>query len=184
MARRPGRLSTFTVKKIGNWDGVIKFLSDSGYEVKKKTQQAQWDFIKKYKATVINHLLAQDLNWTELSERTKRSKNGDLILIDTETYLNNIKMWKQGNSVLVGVKKGISYKRRNTVVSLDRVAILNELGTSRVPARPLWEPSFQEIGGREGLRQFVVEAIYRRLKWLSRGKPITVTKSQIKKQIR
>ena len=187
MARRrqPGRLNVLTVKKIGDWNGAIRFCSSMGYEVRKKAEKAQWDICKKLKQIVIAHLLAQDLNWEPLSRKTRQNKkeNKNLILIDTEIYLDNIKVWKESGAARVGVKKGVLYKRGDNTISLERVAILNEFGTSRVPARPLWNPSIEELGGEEGIRDFVASAIYRRLKWLSRGTPIKVTLKQILKKV-
>lgn len=186
MARTPRRLNAFTATKIGDWKGVEKFFGSLGIEMKKKISQAQWDICKKLRDTVIDHITAQDLNWEDLSERTVKlkKKNKDLILIDTETYVSNIKMWRANGVVNVGVKKGTTYKRKSGSVSLERVAIWLEYGTSKMPARPLWNPSFEELGGKEGMRDYVVDAIFRRLKWLAKGKPITITKKSVAKQVK
>lgn len=186
MARTPRRLNGFTAKKIGDWTGVENFFKSLGVEMKKKINQSQWEICKKLRDTVIHHIQDQDLNWQDLSERTtkRKKKNKDIILIDTETYINNIKLWRQGGKAFVGVKKGTLYKRKDATVSLERVAIWLEYGTSKMPARPLWNPSIDELGGQEGMRDYVVDAIFRRLKWLSRGKPITITKKSVAKLVK
>ena len=186
MPRKFRRINALTSYPIGNWDGVIKFFDKMGIEMKKKIVKAQWDSMKNLKNIVIGHILAQDLNWEKLSPRTERrkKKNKSLIYIDTELYLNSIKIWKKGNTTFVGVKKGIVYKRNSGRVSLERVAIWMEYGTKNMPARPLWTPSIEEVGGPKGIRDFVAAAIYRRLKWLARGTPIKVTQKQISNMAR
>lgn len=179
------RINSVTIKKVGDWKGATKFLSSMGYEVKAKTLQAQYEICKKLKGIVVKHILDQDLNWEPLAPTTikNKNKNKNQILIDTEVYINNIKVWKEAGVAKAGVKKGVMYRRANGAIALDRVAALLETGTTKMPARPLWEPSINELGGKEGIRQFVVDAIYRRLKWLSRGTPIKVTKKQILKKV-
>lgn len=187
MGRRHKRLTNFTVKKVGKWNEAIRFCSSMGYEVHKKTLTAQWEISKRLRRIVIGHLLAQDLpGWDDLSPRTLRNKkeNKEYKLIDTELYLNNIKVWKQSGTAYVGIKKGLLYKRKGNTIEVERVAIWNEFGNRRVPARPLWNPSIEELGGPDGIRDYIASAIFRRLKWLSRGTPVRVTKSQLLDMIR
>lgn len=182
-----GRLSKLTVKKVGNWRGAIDFLGKSGFEVKKEVNKASFQLCTKLKNIVIGHLLAQDLNWKDLHPSTiknKKSKNRNNKLIDTELYLSNIKVWRELGTAYVGVKKGISHKRGDNVISLDRLAIFLELGTSRMPARPLWNPSIEELGGEKGIKNFIASAIYKRLETLSKGTPLTITKKDIIKSAR
>lgn len=183
--RQPRRLNTLTAQAIGDWQGVYRFFDSMGIEVKKKALQAQWDICKQLKRVVVGHILAQDLPWEKLAPATRRNKteNKDMIYIDSETYLNNIKVWKHNGQAFVGVKKGTTYKRKSGNVSLERVAIWMEFGTSKMPARPLWGPSIEELGGPKGMRDFVADAIYRRLKWLAKGKPIKVTRKSISNKI-
>lgn len=185
MAKRaPGRISYMGARMIGDWSGVEMFFDNLGIEVKKKTEQAQWEICKKLRDAVIRHILAQDLGWQKLSKRTRNAKGSDLIYIDTQTYLNNIKAWKVKGQAFVGVKRGIIYKRKSGNVNLERVAIWMEYGTSRMPARPVWGPSIEELGGKKGIRDYVAAAIYRRLKWLARGKPIAITQKGITKLVK
>lgn len=186
MAKRAGRINAVIAKEIGDWNGVIQFFDKAGIEVKKKTLEAQWEICKKLKRIVVGHILAQDLNWPQLSHRTIRNKkeNKQLVYIDTETYLDNITTWKKLGVAYVGIKKGTIHKRKNGNVNLERVAIWMEYGTRNMPARPLWGPSIDELGGRKGIRDYVAAAIYRRLKWLARGKPLIITQKGISKLVK
>jgi hypothetical protein len=178
----PKRISPYIAKKIGNWDGAIEFFRTSGYRVKTVALKAQEEICREYKKRLINHIISQDLNWQPLSERTrerKNPKNKDLILIDTELYVKSISITRMGNTWMTGIKKGIAYKRKGSFINLDRVAVLNEFGTTKVPERPLWEPTLEELGGPKGIRNFVANAIYEKLKQQANGKPIQITKSKI-----
>jgi hypothetical protein len=189
--RRASRRSSdlFGSQKIGDWNGVIEFFNNMGVEVKKKTIQAQYDICKDIRDRVIKHILAQDLNWPPLAEATQniKKKHKTEAYIDTELYLNSIKVWRDANGAYVGVKKGIVYKRVNGNVTLDRVARWMEYGTGgRSPQlpRPLWAPTIEEVGGQEGIRDFVVDAIFRRLKWLAGKTPVRITKGRVLKMVK
>lgn len=188
--RRARRKSTdlFGAEKVGDWSGVIGFFNGMGIEVKKKTIQAQYDICKEIKRRLIGHILSQDLGWAPLAPRTQRKKKNHKTdaYIDTELYMKSIKVWKDGNKAYVGIKKGVVYKRKGGNVTLDRVARWMEYGTtgrSQQPARPLWAPTIDEVGGAEGIRDFVVDAIFRRLKWLAGKKPIKITKNRVLKMV-
>lgn len=183
----PKRLSPFLVKKIGNWDGAMDFFKQMGMRVKTVTLQSQKEICKELRDRVIKHIVAQDLEWPSLSEITKKIKNQtnkDLILIDTELYMKSIKMWQVGNTWIVGVKKGIVYRRKGSFMSVDRVAILLEFGTTRMPARPLWQPTMNELGGAKGIRNYVAKKIYEKLKDQAKGTPVQITKKDILDKIR
>lgn len=188
--RRARRKSTdlFGAEKVGDWSGVIAFFNGMGIEVKKKTVQAQYDICKEIKSRIIGHILSQDLGWAPLAERTQRKKKNHKTdaYIDTELYMKSIRVWKDGDKAYVGIKKGVVYKRKSGNVTLDRVARWMEYGTtgrSAQPARPLWAPTIEEVGGAEGIRDFVVDAIFRRLKWLAGKKPITIKKTRVLKMV-
>lgn len=179
MARR---LNPFIVKKMGDWDGAIRFFNTMGLRVKTVTLQSQEEICRKIKANIVKHLLAQDLNWEQLARVTKdrkNQKNRDLILIDTELYMKSIVVYQVSMTWYVGVKKGIAYRRKGSFVNLDRVAFLNEKGTVRTPARPLWEPTFAEFGGFKGVKAYVTNAIYEKLKKQAKGSPVAISKKDI-----
>lgn len=184
MARRSSGSITGknSVELFGDWDGCTKFLNSMGYEVDKKVKDSLWVYAKKLRDIVKNHIIHQDLNLADTSERTKKLKkqNKDLILIDTEVYVQNIKAWRDRGNVYVGVKRNLLQKRKGQPpVPVDKIASWLEEGTRKMPPRPHWKPSIEEMGGKEGLKEFVIDAIFRRLKWLARGKEIVVTRSSV-----
>lgn len=178
----PRRLSPFLAKKVGNWDAAYQFFDEMGYRVKTITLKSQEEIVKKLKKIVVGHLLAQDLNWAPLRASTKEHKypkNANLILIDTELYLKSISTFRVGNTWMIGIKKGIAYRRRGSFVNVDRVAVLLEYGTTKMVPRPLWTPSIQELGGAKGIRNYIAKAIYEKLKQRARGGPVDITKKEI-----
>lgn len=177
---------TLTARKIGNWNEAIRFCKSMGKDVRQAAIDGQWEQAKKLKQIIIGHILAQDLPWQPLSPKTVRNKrqNKRMIYVDTEKFLEAIALWKDGDRVFMGVKKGITYKRKDGNVTVDQVAIWNEFGTRRAPARPLWNPSIAEMGGAKKIRDNIADTIYRRLKWLSRGTPMQVTKGDIRKMFK
>lgn len=180
----PKRLSPFIAKKIGDWDGAMRFFRDMGWRVKTVTLKSQEEICRKLKKIIVNHIIAQDMQWEPLSPKTmkiKNPKNKDLIYLDTELYIKSITVGRVRDTYWIGIKKGIAYRRKGSFVNVDRVAAMNEFGNMRVPARPLWEPSILELGGAKGIRDYVAKAIYEKLKAQAKGGPVQITKGKITK---
>ena len=93
------------------------------------------------------HIQRQDLPWPALSSSTIRAKGHDRIFIDTGQYFEAIRY---------KVTKRSRYKLRLDVfmhgnhpsgISMEQLAFYLEGGTTRIPARRLWKPVFNQIGG-------------------------------------
>lgn len=182
MARRTALIQ---IQRIGNWNEVVRFFGELAPNIGVTAVLAQKQIARKLKKIVVGHLVAQDLGWEPLSESTLKlkTKNADLILIETEKYLNSIKITDNGKRIMVGVPTNIFYQRTGQVVQVSRVAAWQEYGTKKIPARPLWGPSIEELGGVKGIRDFVATAIYVKLRTAARGKGITIEKSSILKLV-
>lgn len=145
----------------GNWLGVKLALAQLPSSVNSSAIWGQRKVAEGLVKRVKQHLNRQDLGWVPKSSKTN---SGDSrVLIDTETYYNNIKAWKQGNTYNAGVKKS-AYNAHG--ISVAYYANLHETGTDRLPARPLWAPSFKEMGGHKGVKKIVTQAIYDKVKKL------------------
>lgn len=186
MARK--RIARLTAQKLGNWDAAIEFFDKLGYNVKDTALTAQRKETTELKKKVVGHILAQDLPWAPLSPNTKKRKqpyNRNKVYIDTETYLNSVTTWTEGNHSYVGIKKGTTYKnRKDRSVTVDQVAMWMEYGTKNTPARPLWAPSINEMGGAGGMRDRIAKAIYNRLKRVSSGSPVEVTYKEVRRKVK
>lgn len=160
-----GRL---TIKPYGNWQRAQGFISTLSPTVLGSVMYAQKKFMEDLASRAKNHLKNQDLAWEPLAPSTERTKGHSLILINTYTYQSNIKAWRSGFTYYAGVKRGIYYETEDgTGAEVALVAGLHERGyttpSGRIPARPLWAPSIQEMGGMEGIRGATVETVVRNL---------------------
>src|SRR5690554_486987 len=159
--RNPRTTGTLTARKIGNWDEAIKFIDKLGYNIKPAAIKAQRIEANEIKRKVVLHMLKQDLPWEPLSKSTiaRKKQNKNLVYLDTEKYMESIRVWTNHSRVFVGVPKGILYKKGGRVTTVDQVAIWMEYGTPNrsnpVPARPIWNPTIQEVGGARGIRDRV-----------------------------
>lgn len=139
---------------IGNWAiaGLVlkklpQLLKSSGVYGQRRAAES---IIKIAKA----HINNQDLGW---APRSERSEQGDpRILVNSEAYYGAIRAWKKGDEYYAGVPKD-SYNSKG--ISIVEYALAHEYGFGNMPERPLWEPSFKEIGGKKGVERIIKTAI-------------------------
>lgn len=145
-------------KLVGNWELTAHMLRSLPRGVRNSALWGQRKWAQRLLRVVKGHLLNQDLNWPSASPSSQsRDKR---LLIDSGTYLRSITLWQKAYSIHVGVRRGV-YEPNGEEVAF--IATLHEVGAKGVPQRELWGPSFEELGGREGIRQEVRRNIARRL---------------------
>lgn len=138
-----------SLRRIGEWERVGRLVRDLGPNIKKAGTMSLMRWGLKAERIAIEHLSAQDLDWKPLAPYTlsqKISRGGsELTLIDTHTYFRNITSWVEDWTAYVGVKRGLTSK--DGKVDLGLIAATHEYGSSsgRIPARPLWTPTFTEV---------------------------------------
>jgi len=187
MAKRQ-RVGGLVVKKVGNWDSTINAIGKLGPTLKEEAKKSQRRLANSMKEAIIGHIYAQDLKWAPLRPNTlkrKQNKNRYMIYLDTETYVNAIVVLSSPKGISVGIRKGQPYKgRKDRSITVDQVAMWMEFGTSRMEARPLWQPTIEEFGGAKGLRDKIAKDIYERAKRLSKGTALNVTYSGIRRGVK
>ena len=109
----------------------VKFANEFGNEIRENLRK---------------HILAQDMGWAPLKERTVRRKGHEHAYIETGFYLQHI---------AVKVEASANYEISLTVrptgthptngKSLQDVAEILERGSSTIPARPLWRAVKNEM---------------------------------------
>lgn len=97
------------------------------------------------------HIDNQDLNWKPLSSSTVHRKGDDTIFVETGTLRNGIsvrkiKSAKDDYTIFVGASPW--KKHAPSGLSMNDVLIYLEYGTSRIPPRPLVQPTFEELESR------------------------------------
>jgi hypothetical protein len=155
---------TITTKLEGDWKGATEMLGTLDTKIRRGIQAAQRSQGQKLVRIVKNHILDQDLDW---APKKHPEKSGDpRVYIDTEAYYNAITEWQENLIHYIGVK---SDKTNGRGQNIAYYAYLLEYGwTSRggnnVPARPLWQPSIDEMGGQEGWKKAIADDIRRKFK--------------------
>ena len=134
-------------KKIGDWEKVAILAARLKYEMMIAQQKSLKRFGLKVEAITKTHMSTQDLNWAELSPdylaRKVRNGDSDNILIATNSYRQSVTSYVINDVVFVGVKKTVVDEEGNEIANIARV---HEFGyePNNIPARPLWQPSFDE----------------------------------------
>lgn len=99
------------------------------------------------KDKMVKHIDAQDLNWTPLSPHTVVLKGNDKIYVETGSLRNGlsvrtIRSPSNGYAVFIGASP---YSRNVDGTKLSDVMTYLEYGTSKIPARPLIRPTWNEV---------------------------------------
>lgn len=141
--------------------GVKLALQSLPLQVRSSAMWGQQKVANKLVKTVKKHLNSQDLGW---APRSARSKSSDpRILVDTEAYYGSIRAWRTGDTFNAGVPANAFNARGQRIADY---AAMNEYGSDELPARPLWGPSFKEIGGKRGVSNIVTTAIFEKVRKL------------------
>jgi hypothetical protein len=101
------------------------------------------------KAVVVklkSHITRQDLPWEQLAPFTVKKKGHAKIYIETRQYKNSMhaKVRKSGKRAL----KLVVFPKGTHVASglpMQELGMYLEYGTSRIPARPIWRPTYEEM---------------------------------------
>lgn len=94
---------------------------------------------------LIGHIDSEDLGWKPLSSRTIALKGNSKIYVESGTLKDNIKVERINSgdySIFIG-SGGTNEPR--TGKSTKDVLVLMEYGTSKMPARPLVRPTWEEL---------------------------------------
>lgn len=141
----------------GNWLGVSIALERLPTEVISSAVWGQRKVAEGLVKRVKKHINNQDLGWVARAAST--ISNDPRILVDQEAYYSAIKAWKVGNSYFAGVPANASNARG---IKIADYAIVHELGWENIPARPLWGPSFKEMGGKRGVKKEMIKPIFQK----------------------
>lgn len=167
---------------LGNWKLAEKILKDLPKDVKEGYRQAQRNFGGKLQRTVKRHMRNQDLKWKPLAKSTLKRKGNGIILMESLQYYNEIRVYSSGPySISVGVRPNIMKldEKGNTTIDIATYASLHERGHvfnngRRIPKRPLWVPSWNEMGGKQGMAKEVIDSVNRVLERKLRSETLIV----------
>lgn len=136
----------------GDWDLAQRVLAGLDKKIALGAYQGQLSAAKKIKR-IVRRNIRQDgsgLNWAPLAKSTlaRKRRLGQSLnrLYATGQYYRSITIIRKGLTVKVGVKSRTPHSSGLTV---SQLATIQEFGSNdwRIPARPLWAPSFKQFGG-------------------------------------
>lgn len=175
---KPGKAAVegkLTFELYGEWDKTIRTVQKVGPAVKIAGLYAQMKVATLLKKKVVGHLVNQDLGWRALDDKylAQKARVGadTSILMAYNQYYQNIEVWHKANehTVFVGVKKGkytySVWDNRRSRIDIATIAFVHEFAKGhKVPRRPLWNPSIQEMGGEKGIKELFVKHLIGKLR--------------------
>lgn len=156
-------------KKTGDWAKVKYLVANIGREMQNARTICLMRWGLKAEGLAKTHISTQDLGWAPLKPATIANKirqgYSENILVETSTYFQSITSWADTNTVYAGVRREVRYKDGEVIADIAKI---HEYGSHSgdIPARPLWEPTFEET-----------------MQWQMKGvnTPANIFKQQIKK---
>lgn len=156
------------ISLFGDWDRTVRMVNSLENGIKVASYKAQMKVCKEIEKRVKAHLRNNDLGWTALDAdyaKKKSSHNLDgRTLIAYGAYYHAITTWTPSgrNIVNVGVKKG-KYTQKigggRSKLEIAAIAAIHEFSTGKLPRRPLWNPTIQEMGGPNGIKKMYVNSL-------------------------
>lgn len=138
--------------------------------VQRTMKRAQMNFAKRLKKQVKRNIYnrGQGLGWDPVSSSYASFKRKHGTVKDPNkfyqlygNYIRAITIKTQGNTVSIGISKDSSFTNRAGTLTTAQYAVILESGslTRNIAPRPLWGPSYQQLGGNKGLRAEMVKAL-------------------------
>ena len=107
------------------------------------------------------------VSWPPHAASTTRRLGEHTLLYWSSQYYHAIGVYTRGRNIFVGVKSRVKKTRpdgRNSGLTLLQVAKILEFGGGKVPARPLWIPLFESVGGKAKFKQELVKEIRKQVR--------------------
>ena len=185
MKQYSATVGKLVARRVGTWNKTTQFFNELGFDVRSTANRAIRTEMHEFRRKLIFNIVTQAFRgqWPALSKKYSQNKkqNKNMIYMNTEKYINNLVVKYTNDRAYVGFRKGVSYRRKGKTIPIDLVARWMEYGAGNVPARPLWGPTFNQMGGTKGVETRISDKIYRHLKNKSRGTGIKINKGNIRK---
>ena len=139
---------SLSLQMTGDWNKAGLHLQNLAVKLKPAFEAQLWEDGQMTLKVMQSHIDNQDLSWTPLAERTVELKGGDTtIYVETGElrnglFVRRIKSSVKGSTIFVGASP---WKRHSGGMRLSDLMIWLEVGTDKMPPRPLIEPSIEEV---------------------------------------
>lgn len=164
----------FFIKVDGNKSRKVQaFLDDFPGEVFMGSYGGALKFAKRLHQIVKRCLKTgtppKGVNWPPHAASTIRSLGAHKLLNLTGFYLRHIQIIGNGpvSTIAVGLPRGTkrpSNIKGSSGISMQHIAQILEYGGSKIPARPLWRPAYNQIGGNSRLKKYVIDGIRKQVR--------------------
>ena len=159
------------IEFLGPWDETKRSLVELPRHLRNASKYATKEVAEEYYARLVGHIYNQDLPWFPLGEKylkRKQSQFGNTeIYIRSSKLLDSIKVYSEGMTSSVGIKAGINHPFSK--LKVYEIALQMEHGYKKIPARPLWMPTFKKMGGPVGVSLLIAKEMRKYLR--DRGYP-------------
>lgn len=152
------------IELIGDWVKVRKLLTTLEPIVLEGVMAGQLSASQKL-AKIVKRNIRENggsLGWEPVSPKYKEYKtrlgfDPENLLVMTGLYYRSISIWNNGTSYYVGIKKHTRQTYGGRDKSLASIARILESGTAKgVKARPLWIPSYKQMGGNRRVKGLII----------------------------
>jgi hypothetical protein len=159
----------------GDWVSAKELLETAPAKVKKAVRLGQIQFAKLYKEALVSNIDSNGsgLGWAAVSPGYAAFKSGKgqspTSLYDFYGYLKrNIKVhtFMGSDRVEIGIKKGVRNSMNKGSLDVSQYAAVLEMGSTirNIQARPLFRPTFKQIGGQTKIKALILLNITNTLK--------------------
>lgn len=107
------------------------------------------------------------VSWPPHAASTTRRLGEHTLLYWSSQYYHAVGVYTRGRNIFVGVKSSVKKTRpdgRTSGLTLLQVAKVLEFGGGKIPARPLWIPLFESVGGKAKFKQELVKEIRKQIR--------------------
>ena len=138
----------FSLKMTGDWKRAGITLKDMRVKLYPLFEAQLMEDGEMVLQKLRDHIDAQDLDWTPLSPKTIALKGGDdTIYVDTGALkdgfvVRRVKSSIKGSTFFIGASP---WKRHPKGMKMSDLMIWMEYGTDKMVARPLIQPTFDEV---------------------------------------
>lgn len=145
---------------VGNWSGVELALAGLPAALKSSAMWGQRKTAEKFAKMVKDNIKNGKVEGPPKKYNSSDSRS----LINDEHYVSSIKAWRQNGVYYAGVKKGVVTQAKSGSKPLEvaTLAIIHEQGLGKMPARPVWGPTWAEFGGNKQASKYVTQAILKK----------------------
>lgn len=164
------------VKAFGDWNRAKSFIRNLSPSIRASVlwgqEKAAKELVKIVKAHIRNQTVPAGTSWAPLADSTISRKGSSDWYLENMEYYDSIGTWREAYTFYAGIRRG--EKNRNGI-EIAKLANILEMGTDKIPARPLWGPSLDEMGGFDGMRAIVLAVLEKKLR-IEAGDTFTIKK--------